>query len=73
VTDEKGRPVSGARVFVDGYESEAIKTKEDGRFKLPAHAAVGQFVFVVAKKPGIGVGKLNHPAGDTPVPLVLYR
>jgi hypothetical protein len=73
VTDGKGRAVSGARVFVVGYESEAIITKEGGNFKLSAHAAVNQLVLVVAEKPGIGVGRLHHPAGDTPVPLVLHR
>ena len=73
VTDEKGRAVAGARVFVTGYESEAIITKEGGSFKLPAHAAVNQLVEVVAEKPGIGVGRLHHPAGDTPLRLELQR
>jgi len=73
VTDDKGRAVSGARVFVVGYESEAIITKEGGNFKLRAHAAVDQLVLVVAEKPGIGVARLNHPAGDTPVQLELHR
>ena len=72
VTDMKGRPVSGARVFVVGYDLEAITTKEGGAFRLPAHAAVGQFVEVVAEK-GDGVGRLNHRAGPTPLRLVLYR
>ncbi len=73
VIDMKGRAVSGARVFVVGYESEAIFTKEGGAFKLPAHAAVDQYVEVVAVKPGIGVGRLNHQAGDTLLRLVLRR
>lgn len=72
VTDMKGRAVPDAFVFVVGYKSEAIKTKEDGNFKLPAHAAVDQFVEVVAEKPGIGVGRLNHRAGDIPLRLVLF-
>jgi len=73
VADEKSRPVSGARVFVVGYESEAIITKEGGAFRLHARAAVGQYVEVVAEKPGIGVGRLNLQAGDTPYRLVLRR
>lgn len=73
VTDTKFRGVADARVFVVGYESEATITKEGGNFELPAHAAVNQFVEVVAEKPGVGVGRLNHPAGDTPVRLVLLR
>jgi hypothetical protein len=73
VTDTRGRAVSGARVFVVGYESEAVITKEGGNFELPAHAAISQLVEVVAEKPGVGVGRLNHPAGDTPVRLVLLR
>jgi phosphoribosylformylglycinamidine (FGAM) synthase PurS component len=72
VTDARGRAVAGALVFVVGYESEAIRTKEDGNFKLPAHAAVNQLVEVVAEKDG-RVGRLHHPAGDTPVPLKLIR
>src|SRR5262245_16614639 len=73
VTDTKGRTIAGARVFVTGYESEAMITKEGGAFKLPAHAAVNQFVEVVAEKPGVGVGRRNHLAGDTQLRLVLYR
>lgn len=73
VTDTKFRGVAGARVFVTGYESDVVITKEGGNFELPAHAAVNQFVEIVAEKPGVGVARLNHLAGDTPVRLVLLR
>lgn len=73
VTDTKGRAVAGARVFVVGYGSEAVITKEDGNFELPAHKAVNQQVQVVAEKAGVGNARLWHPAGETSVQLVLQR
>lgn len=73
VTDAQGRAVAGARVFIVGYEAETITTATGGNFELPAHAAVGQYVEVVAEKPGQGVGRLNHQAGDVPVRLVLRK
>jgi hypothetical protein len=73
VTDGKGRPVSGALVFVDGYDSEGIITEEGGAFRLHAHAAVDQLVLVIAVKRGIGVGRLHHRAGDIPLRLQLQR
>lgn len=73
VTDTKGRAVAGARVFVFSYGTEAVITKEDGNFELPAHKAVGQETQVVAEKVGVGNARLWHPAGDTPVQLVLQR
>jgi hypothetical protein len=73
VTDTRGRAVAGARVFVVGYESEEVITKEGGNFELPAHAAENQPIEVVAEKRGVGVARLNHPAGDTPVRLILLR
>ncbi|HEV8483343.1 MAG TPA: DUF4062 domain-containing protein [Blastocatellia bacterium] len=73
VTDIKGRSVAGARVSVEGYGEEAVITKEDGNFVLPAHKAVNQQVLVVAEKAGAGKAQLWHPAGDMPVRLVLQR
>jgi hypothetical protein len=73
VTDSKGRAVAGAQVFIPGHESEKVITKEGGNFALPAHAAVDQPVQVVAEKAGVGNARLWHPAGNTPVQLVLQR
>jgi hypothetical protein len=73
VTDSRGRAVVGARVFVVGYGSESMITKEGGNFELPAHATVDEEVLVVAEKPGAGVARLHHPAGNTPVRLILLR
>jgi Tetratricopeptide repeat len=39
VTDTKFHGIAGARVFVVGYEAEAVITKEGGNFELPAHEA----------------------------------
>ena len=73
VMDSRGRAVAGARVFVTGYEGEAVVTSLGGNFELPAHAAENQQVLVVAEKAGAGVVRLWHPAGDTPLQLVLQR
>lgn len=73
VMDSRGRAVAGARVFVTGYEAEAVITSLGGNFELPAHAAENQQVLVVAEKAGAGVARLWHPAGDTPLQLVLQR
>lgn len=73
VTDGRNHSVAGARVFVEGYGGESVITKEDGNFELPAHAAENQPVSVVAEKAGVGTARLWHPAGDTPVQLVLQR
>jgi hypothetical protein len=73
VVDSKNRAVAGARVFVVGYESEAVITKEGGNFELPAHAAVDQQVLLHAQKNGHPAVKLWHPAGDAPAVLSLER
>jgi hypothetical protein len=51
VEDENGSPIEGARVWVLGYD-EAITTGPTGSFSLPAHAADGQQVAVLAQKEG---------------------
>lgn len=73
VVDKKNRAISGARVFVVGYEAEAIVTKDGGNFELPAHAALNQQVLLHAEKSGYPAAKLWHPAGDTPAVLPLER
>jgi len=65
--------VPGARVFVVGYESEAIITKDGGNFELPAHAAAGQQTLLYAEKPGYRPARQYHPAGDEPAELKLER
>jgi hypothetical protein len=73
VVDERNRAVAGARVSVVGYESEAIITKEGGNFELPAHAAIGQPVFLYAEKNGYRATKRQHQAGNEPAELILER
>jgi hypothetical protein len=70
VTDAAGRAVTGARVSVVGYPAEAVSTKEDGNFVLPAHAADGQQVELHAEKQRKAVDQW-HPAGRFPATLVL--
>jgi hypothetical protein len=73
VLDIERRAISGARVCVVGYESDAILTKEGGNFELPAHAAVNQQILLHAEKPGYKPTRQQHPAGDTPAELILER
>jgi hypothetical protein len=72
VTDRTGKAIEGARVAVAGY-SEAVITKADGNFELPAHAARGQQVQLHAEKEGYGAVTQWHPAGESPATLILER
>jgi hypothetical protein len=72
VTDENGRAIEGASVIVVGYADEMMKTKADGGFQLPAHAADGQQVRLHAEKSGLKPEEEWVPAG-TPVDIVLRR
>jgi hypothetical protein len=73
VVDKKNHAVTGARVFVIGYETEAIITKEGGNFELPAHAAVDEKVTVHAEKTGYRGARRLHPAGDAPLIITLEK
>lgn len=73
VVDEANNAVEGARVSVTGHESEAVVTKANGGFVLPAHAAVGQQVLLRAEKAGYKAVSQYHPAGDEPATLTLER
>jgi hypothetical protein len=70
VEDEKGRAIGGATVTVVGYPKEAVVTKADGGFELPAHAADGQLAELHAESP-LGVAHSWYPAGNAPAELVL--
>jgi hypothetical protein len=72
VVDGKNHAVTGARVFVVGYQAEFVLTKDGGNFELAAHAALNQQVMLHAEKARYSVN-LWHPAGDTPAVLVLER
>jgi hypothetical protein len=73
VIDAGKRGVAGVRVFVAGYESEAIITKDGGNFELPAHAVAGQQTLLYAEKTGYRPARQYHPAGDVPAELILER
>jgi hypothetical protein len=73
VIDAGNREVSGVRVFVVGYESEAVITKDDGAFELPAHAATGQTTLLAAEKNGYRPLRQYYPAVDKPAELTLER
>lgn len=71
VVDPSGRAVSGVRVSVVGYGSEAATTDEDGSFELAAHASPGQQVQLHAEKEGFEPTNQWHPAGHSPVTITL--
>ncbi|HZF38369.1 MAG TPA: carboxypeptidase-like regulatory domain-containing protein [Blastocatellia bacterium] len=73
VIDTGKRGVAGVRVFVVGYESEAIITKDGGNFELPAHVADGQQTLLYAEKTGYRPARQYQPAGDKPAELILER
>lgn len=73
VVDETNNAIGEVRVNVVGYESEAVITKPNGGFVLPAHAAVGQQVLLHAEKPEYKAKNQYHPAGDEPVTIILER
>jgi hypothetical protein len=74
VVDEKHRAIYGVRVFVVGYESEAVLTKDGGVFELPTHVTTDQLVRLRAEKPGFKAANLFlYPAGDAPVIVVIRR
>jgi hypothetical protein len=68
--DSNNRSVTGTHVFIIGYEAESLLTKEGGNFELPAHAAIGQQVYLHAEK-GKLAAKLWHPAGDDHNPAII--
>jgi hypothetical protein len=73
VVNGRNQPVAGARVFVDGYESEAVITNDRGDFELPAHAAVNEQVLLRAEKSAYQPTSLYHPAGSEAAILTLNK
>jgi hypothetical protein len=70
--DTAQRRLAGVRVSVAGVAGEVV-TGDDGSFSLPAQAADGQQVQILAEKDGYRPLTLWHPAGDEPAVLVLER
>jgi hypothetical protein len=73
VTDDRGRAMEGEAISVIGYGIEMVRSRADGRFELPAHAAKGQQVELHAEKAGSTPGGGWYPAGTTPAELTLRR
>jgi hypothetical protein len=72
VVDGKNRAVAGARVFVVGYGSEAVITKEGGNFELPERAEPDRDVLLQAEKDGL-VAQKWHSLGGPSVILKLSK
>ena len=73
IVDNKNRGITGVKVFVVGYDTEAVTTKEGGNFELPAHAAIDQQVLVHAEKQGYRGADRHHPAGETQLKMTLGK
>ncbi|HEU0173539.1 MAG TPA: carboxypeptidase regulatory-like domain-containing protein [Blastocatellia bacterium] len=74
VVDEgSNRYIAGARVWVDGYGAEAVTTKKDGSFELPAHKADGQQTLLKVEAKGYKAGSKWWPAGDNEAEISLVR
>jgi len=71
VIDSSGNLLSGTRIGVVGYESEAIVTGSSGNFFLPAHVSDGQQTEIYAEKDGYNTALQWLTAGETPVKIVL--
>jgi hypothetical protein len=71
VEDRQGRSVEGARVWVEGYEAEAVASGAKGEFTLAAHAVAGKEVRLHLRKAGLEPPPQDHPAGSGPVTLRL--
>jgi hypothetical protein len=68
-----GTVLSGAYVFVVGYDSERMKTGPDGGFALRAHAANGQMLKLHVEAKGFTPYEGLQMAGDTAISIVLGR
>jgi hypothetical protein len=74
VVDEgSNRYIAGARVSIVGYGAEAVITKEDGGFALPAHKAIDQQVLLHVEARGYKAVSQWHPAGDSEAEIRLIR
>ncbi|MBK6796402.1 MAG: carboxypeptidase regulatory-like domain-containing protein [Acidobacteria bacterium] len=73
VDEASNRAIAGARVTVVGYGSEAVVTKADGNFVLPAHKAVEQQVMLQTEAKGYKGDSQWHPAGDYPAVIRLKK
>ena len=70
VVDSLQRPLAGALVSVAGSGASAT-TSGDGRFQLPAGAAVGQIIELRAERAGALPVTQLHPAGNGPATIVV--
>jgi len=61
VQDLEGHAVEGARVSVVGHDAEAVFTRSDGGFVLPAHVSATQTVRLHVEKEGFTPEELEHP------------
>lgn len=73
VIDRQGSSISGATVFVSGYEKETFITQKGGNFMLSAHASQGQDVLLHVEAPGYAAVTQYHLAGDQPATIYLDR
>jgi hypothetical protein len=71
VNDSKGQPLSGAVVYINGYQYEKVTTSETGLFELPAHAAGNEHVHLFVQKPGYVPWNDMVPAGGNTLARIM--
>lgn len=62
VLDERGGPVSSAKVAIENYP-EITLTNSMGNFEIQSHVPAGKMISIIATK-GSLVAKISGPAGD---------
>lgn len=70
---ENNRPISDARVNVEGYGGEAVTTTSDGVFSLATHARAGQMFWLQATRDGYVPKKIMHQAGSQEATIRLSK
>lgn len=73
VTDEKQHSLSGVRIMIVGYSSEAVFTDKDGGFELQSHVSEGEQVRLHIEKPGYTVLDDYFQAGGRPISAILKK
>jgi len=73
IDDSSRASISGVKVFIVGFEKEAVLTGAGGDFNLPAHASEGRMVRLRVEKQGYTPKEQEHPAGRVHVTILMLE
>lgn len=71
IDDSSRASIPGVKVFIVGFEKEAVLSGDGGEFNLPAHAAEGKMIRLRVEKEGYETKEQLHPAGRVHVTLLM--